>query len=115
MFRRKKKKEEFKKVNVQEEEVPEENPMSELTKESGQEQPEEVKEEPIMEEKVEENPIEELTKETEKEIKPKEKLVVVKELPMQPLRYAKAEDGTIITYVTMEEALTELMKEEEEE
>ena len=67
----------------------------------------------VKKEEVEEkNPMKEITEET-KEVK--EKIIVVKELPTQPVRQAKAEDGTLITYITVEEALTEFMNEEDNE
>ncbi len=81
LFGKRKKKEEFKKVEVQEE-VPEKDPMKDIAEQSTQ--------------------------------KTKEKIIVVKELPTQPVRQTKAEDGTLITYITVEEALTEFMNEEEE-
>ena len=65
------------------------------------------------EEVPEVNPIEKLTKETEKS--EKEVTIVVKELPTQQVRKGKTEDGTIINYVTIEEALTDIINEEVEE
>ena len=65
------------------------------------------------EEVPEVNPIEKLAKETGKS--EKEITVVVKELPTQTVRQEKATDGTIINYVTIEEALTDIINEEVEE
>jgi len=84
----KKKQEEFKKVEV-EEEVPEEDPIKEIT--------EDVKKKLNKKEKVDEEK--------------KEIFEVVKELPMQPVRQVKDEDGTLITYITIEEALTKVLNE----
>ena len=39
----------------------------------------------------------------------KEIYKVVKELPTQAVRQAKAKDGTIVNFVTIEEALTEVI------
>ena len=52
--------------------------------------------------------------EEEKPIKKKAKEVkqiykVVKELPTQQVRQAKSKDGTIVNFVTIEEALTEVI------
>lgn len=47
-------------------------------------------------------------------VKKKYKYLVVKELPTQQIRRTKAEDGTIVYFVTVEEALTEFMNKEEE-
>lgn len=80
MIFRKKKKQEFKKVENKDE-VIEENPMKELV---------------------------EKTSDEEKEV-----FEIVKELPKQEIRKAKADDGTIITYITIEEALTKIMNEED--
>jgi len=63
-------------------------------------------------EEIEKNPIEDMRKGSVTE--PKEKIIVVKELPMQPVRQAKTKDGDLITYLTIEEALTEFLNEEEE-
>ena len=99
MFLKKKKKEEqFKKVEPSEE-VVDKNPIDELVKETKSKQEEETK-----------SGQEEETKSKQEE---KREFRVVKELPLQPVREAKAEDGTIITYVTIEEALTEFMNSEE--
>jgi len=43
----------------------------------------------------------------------KRKIQVVKELPMQPVRVVKMEDGTLVNLITIEEALTEFINEEE--
>ncbi len=60
---------------------------------------------------VEDSPMKELAKESiDKE--EKEVFEVVKELPTQQVRKAKAEDGTLITYITIEEALTQFVNEE---
>ncbi len=69
-----------------------EEPKIEIIRESGiPEEPKEVKEE------------------SEKVKEVKQRIVVVKELPLQPVREAVLEDGTKIYYITMEEALTEVM------
>lgn len=52
------------------------------------------------------------TKPTKKKLEPKEMTVVVKELPVQQIRRARAEDGTIVNYITVEEALTKFINEE---
>jgi len=41
--------------------------------------------------------------------KSREVIQVVKELPMQPVRRVKEDDGTIVNIVTIEEALTAIM------
>lgn len=64
---------------------------------------------------IEENPIQEIAEETRKKTEEKKRFVVVKELPSQLVRQAKAEDGTLETYITIEEALTQIMNEEEGE
>ena len=84
VFGRKKKQEQFKKVDVTRNEPPERNPLQELARE------------------------------TENEHKEKTRFQVVKELPTQVIRQVKAEDGTIINLITIEEALTEFINEEEE-
>ncbi len=65
------------------------------------------------EEEAKTKDVEEVPKpdETEKEDKEEEKhrFVVVKELPVQVIRESVAEDGTIMHYITTEEALTEVM------
>ena len=48
----------------------------------------------------------------EVESKPKEIFQVVKELPMQPVRSVKMEDGTIVNLITVEEALSQFINEE---
>lgn len=48
-----------------------------------------------------------------KEVHEKVRTIVVKELPMQPIRETKADDGTLIRFVTVEEALTAVLNEEE--
>ncbi len=70
--------------------------------------------EPQEGQEAEQNPMQELTEEARKEeVKPKEVIQVVDELPTQRVRYGKLDDGTVVTYVTIAEALTELMKEEQ--
>lgn len=64
---------------------------------------------------TEENPMQEIAEETRKKTEEKKRVVVVKELPSQLVRQAKAENGTIETYITIEEALSEIMNEEREE
>ncbi len=70
-----KKKEEFKKVENKQEFV-EENPLKELAKETAVE-------------------------ETKESVDEEEVFEVVKELPIQKVRRTKAEDGTVITYITI--------------
>lgn len=43
------------------------------------------------------------------EEEPKEEWAVVKELPVQPVRQTTMEDGTIINFITVEEALSQLV------
>jgi len=64
---------------------------------------------------TEENPMEEIAEETRKGTEEKKRIVVVKELPTQQVRQAKAEDGVIEIYVTVEEALSNIMNAKEEE
>ena len=52
-------------------------------------------------------PKEEVKKEVKKE--EKHRVVVVKELPTQIVRESVAEDGTILHWMTIEEALTEAL------
>lgn len=40
---------------------------------------------------------------------PKQKTMVVKELPVQPIRSYAEEDGTIVNLITIEEALSKLL------
>ena len=40
--------------------------------------------------------------------KKKEKTVIVKELPLRPVREYQEEDGTVVHLMTIEEALTEM-------
>ena len=61
---------------------------------------------------VEDSPMKELAKESVSK-EEKEVFEVVKELPTQQIRKAKAEDGTVITYITIEEALTQFVNEED--
>lgn len=44
--------------------------------------------------------------------KVKERIQVVRELPTQPIRKFRDEDGTLVTFMTIEEALTEFMNNE---
>ena len=67
----------------------------------------------VKEEVPEVNPMEEIVKETEE--RAKEIFEVVKEIPTQDIRQVKLEDGTIVNLITVEEALTKFMNEEEEE
>ena len=78
----KQKREEYKKIDSAKEEVPEENPMQEMVKETEQ--------------------------------KAKERFEVVREIPTQPIRQVKLEDGTLVNLITIEEALTKFINEEEE-
>ena len=70
---------------------------------------------PTEEQETEENPMEILAKETKTNQKEKTRYVVVKELPVQQVRSAKAEDGVTEIYVTVEEALQEVINEKEQE
>ena len=57
-------------------------------------------------------PKEEVKEEVKKEVKKKEeehRIIVVKELPTQVVRESVAEDGTILHWRTIEEALTEAL------
>jgi len=65
------------------------------------------------EEKIEKDPMKEITEETEEKVN--EIFEVVKELPTQVIRQVKLEDGTLVNLITIEEALTKFMNEEEEE
>lgn len=69
----------------------------------------------VVEEVPEENPMQEIAEEAKTKAEEKHKYVVVAELPTAPYRRAKLEDGTNVTYMTIEEALTEFMNQEEEE
>ena len=64
------------------------------------------------EEVPEVNPMQEMMNETEQ--KAKEIFEVVREIPTQPIRQVKLEDGTLVNLITIEEALTKFMNEEEE-
>ena len=66
--------------------------------------PEEVKE--VKEE------FEEVKEPTKSEKIEKHRWVVVKELPVQPVRDMKDKDGTIVHFITTEEALTTIMNED---
>ena len=44
------------------------------------------------------------------DVKPKEKTVIVKELPTAPIRDYKDEDGTMVHLITVEEALQRLLE-----
>ena len=61
---------------------------------------------PIPQEKVDEK---EQVEKQPKEVEEKHRVVVVKELPTQIIRQSKSEEGTILHYVTIEEALTEAL------
>jgi len=64
----------------------------------------------MKEKEVEEE--EEVEKEQEQEkpaVKQKEVFLVARELPQQPIRQVKLEDGSIGTVLTIEEALTEII------
>jgi len=45
----------------------------------------------------------------EEKVEDKHEYVVVKELPLQQVREVVTEDGTIVHYITTEEALSQLM------
>lgn len=67
------------------------------------------------EHKVDENPMDKLTEETKTGHEEKTRYVVVKELPVQQVRSMKAEDGVTEIYVTIEEALQEMINQEDKE
>lgn len=58
------------------------------------------------------DPLEQEVKKVKVKEELKERFVVVKELPMQQIRTAKGEDGVKRTYITIEEALTEILNSE---
>ena len=90
----------------EDEEVPEIEPKKVSRRKPVYEKEEMTKEE-LEEEQVRlENKIKELN-EREKELRPKERIQVVKEIPMIPLREYKAEDGSTVHLMTIEEYLTE--------
>ena len=95
----KKKKSKFSKVTYPEEEMKKKEVKKVIVEEE-----EEVEEEEVVEE------------EPEKEIvaEEKRKTIIVKELPVQPLREIKLEDGTMADLFTIEEYLTKLANEEED-
>ncbi len=66
----------------------------------------------VKEEVPEVNPMQEIAKEAEQ--KAREIFEVVREIPTQPIRQVKLEDGTLVNLITIEEALTKFMNEEEE-
>lgn len=67
------------------------------------------------EEDIEKNPMKDLVDETKSGQQEKKRIVVVKELPVQQIRSAKGEDGVTEYYLTIEEALANLMNEGEKE
>jgi len=69
-------------------------------------------EQPVDEEVDEEIVKEDMVKEEEIE-EEKRKIVIVRELPTQPLREIKLDDGTIVDLITTEEYLTKLANEED--
>jgi len=71
--------------------------------------------EPTEEAVKEENPMEDLADEVKTEKKEKVRYVVVKELPMQQVRSAKAQDGVTEIYITIEEALADMLNIEEKQ
>jgi len=71
-----------------------------------------VKKVEYKDEPEDENPMKKMAEEKENETK--ERFVVVKELPREPVRQVKAEDGSIVNLITTEEALTKFINEEEE-
>ena len=78
------------------------------------EEPEEVVEEEESEEEEESSEVPEIDP-PEKTSEEKERILVVKELPMQPVRSYVEKDGTIINMITVEEALTKLFESESSE
>ena len=66
-------------------------------------------------EEPDKNPMQELSEETKTEQKEKTRYVVVKELPTQQVRSAKGQDGVTEIYVTLEEALSDMLNEEVKE
>ena len=79
-----------------------------------EEEPEEEEEEydEEEEEEIEEEEVKPVVK--KEETSQKSKIVVVKELPVQPIREFTDEEGTIIHFKTIEEALSEIMNSEGE-
>lgn len=80
---------------------------------------EEMNEEEGDYENLDDMPEEDFDEEDQEEEKPrlkkyprklKERLQVVKELPVQQVRKVKGDDGTVIRFITIEEALTELLE-----
>jgi len=58
------------------------------------------------------DPLEQATGKVKVKEEPKERIVVVKELPVQQIRTTKGEDGIKRTFITIEEALTEIINSE---
>jgi len=79
------------------------------------EEPEELEEDEEPEEEVEDSPTDEEEEVPEIDPKIKERIVVVKELPVQPVRSYVEKDGTVINMITVEEALSKLFESESSE
>lgn len=94
----KRKKSKFSKVTYPEEEMEKKKVKQVIVDE------EDVEEEDVEEEEVKE----EIVKET------KRKIIVVREIPTQPLREIELKDGTMADLFTVEEYLTKLANEEED-
>lgn len=58
-----------------------------------------------------ETPVEPIKEEVKPEKKEKHRWVVVKELPNQIVRQTTSEEGTVLHFMTTEEALTQIMNE----
>jgi hypothetical protein len=69
-----------------------------------------VRTEPIRQE-IRELPRQEPIKPETRQIPQKERWMVVKELPLQSIREARDEDGTVVHLITLEEAITNLLNE----
>lgn len=84
--------------------------MWKIKKEVPEELPE-LPEEELIREKIKELPGVQKYKQSIATPK-KERIQVVRDLPVQSIREFKDKDGTIVTFMTIEEALTEFMNNE---
>ena len=75
-----------------------------------EDEPEEQEEEPEEVEEIKVKPKEPLRPVTKGKVK--ERIVIVNELPVQPVRKQTLQDGTVVTYYTVEEYLTLMANEE---
>jgi len=87
------------------------DPIEQIDEENKDEEDEdeEDEEEDIPQEEIEK--VINKTKEVKKTIEeiPKERIIVVKEIPVKEIRTTKSQDGTILHFMTIEEALTEIL------